>query len=56
MKNLKPQKQFKEEQEKSNTYNVSDNEVKFCEDCQKWVKTPKCSYCGNENLISDWTY
>jgi hypothetical protein len=35
---------------------VSDNEVKFCEDCQKWVKPPKCNHCGNEDLIPDWTY
>lgn len=35
---------------------VSDNEVKFCEDCQKWVKTPKCNHCGNTELIPDWTY
>jgi hypothetical protein len=34
----------------------ADNEVKFCEDCQKWVKPPKCNHCGNEDLIPDWTY
>ena len=35
---------------------VNDNEVKFCEDCQKWVKPPKCNHCGNTELIPDWTY
>ena len=39
-----------------NKHAVSDNEVKFCEDCQKWVKTPKCNHCGNTELIPDWTY
>lgn len=35
---------------------VSNNDVKFCEVCQKWVETPKCSHCGNTELIADWTY
>ena len=33
-----------------------DYSAKFCDKCQKWVKPPKCDYCGNEDLISDWTY
>ena len=41
---------------KCHNCDVSDNEVKFCEDCQKWVKPPKCNHCGNEDLIPDWTY
>lgn len=35
--------------------NVDNNEMMFCSNCQKWVKPPKCEYCGNTNLIPDWT-
>jgi hypothetical protein len=57
MKNLNNADKTSDKAEKElRISDVSDNEVKFCEDCQKWVKPPKCNHCGNEDLIPDWTY
>ncbi len=57
MKNLNNADKTSDKAEKElRISDVSDKEVKFCEDCQKWVKPPKCNHCGNEDLIPDWTY